>query len=461
MNQETSPSLSVISARQLLPKLRALQRNTIGFLLETTRQHGDLVLFDLGKQRAVLVNDANLVKQILQDRHPHYDKNTIQYNMLATVTGRGLLTADGEDWFKHRRMQQPAFVRPRLETSLVPHIVPAAQRMLDRWQIAAQRGELLDVDREMMDVALEVVGQALFSLDLSRDARRLTSAVLVCLDHIIHLARNPHLSLLPDWLPQPGRQKFKHALKELNQSVEEIIRQRRAAGGPPPDDLVTMLLNARDPESGEGLSDAQIRDELITILIAGHETVASALTWTWLLLAQNPDAFQRLRAEVHSVLPDRDPNAEDLQCLPYTAAIFDEALRLYPPAWLITRRVVEADSYYDVRVDPGTLVILSPYALQRHPRYWPDPHTFRPERFLPDTTKTYPRYAYIPFGGGPRLCIGNHFAKMEAAIIIAMVARRFRLERADSAEVFPESLVTLRPRGGLPMRPIPLSEEAN
>jgi len=447
------PSLSILTARQLLPHLKHLQQDAIAFLLETTRNHGDLVLFDLGRQRAMLVNDPELIKQVLQDRHSHYDKNTIQYNMLATVTGRGLLTADGEDWFRHRRMQQPAFIRPRLEADLGRHVLPAAQRMLARWQ----PNTTVDIDREMMDVALEVVGQSLFSMDLSREARRLTSAVLVCLDHIVHLARNPQLSLLPQWMPLPGKARFQRALKELDESIAEIVRQRRADSTLQPDDLVTMLLNARDPESGQGLSDQQIRDELITILIAGHETVASALTWTWLLLAQNPIAAQKLRAELANVIPDRDPTTADLPNLPYTSAVFDEALRLYPPAWLITRRVLQEDSFYAVHVEPGTLIILSPYTVQRHPQYWPEAHAFRPERFLPEAPKTYPRYAYIPFGGGPRLCIGNTFAKIEAMLIIAMVARRFRLQLSNPAEVVQaESLVTLRPRGGLSMRVLPL-----
>jgi len=441
----------------MLPHLKHIQQDTITFLLNTTRQHGDLVLFDLGKRRAILVNDPNLVKQVLQDHHPHYDKNTIQYNMLAKVTGRGLLTADGDDWFRHRRMQQPAFVRPRLEAELSRHVIPAVQRMLSRWQPASETQSLLDIDREMMDVALEVVGQALLSMDLSREARRLTSAVLTCLDHIVHLARNPHLSLLPVSLPLPGNLRFQRALKELDASIDQIMSQRRANPTEQPEDLVTMLINARDPESGLRLTDQQVRDELVTILIAGHETVASALTWTWLLLAQNPLAAQQLRAELLSVLPDRDPTAADLDKLPYTSAIFDEALRLYPPAWLITRRVITADTYYDMRVEPGTLIILSPYTIQRHPQYWPNADAFQPERFLPETSKTHPRYAYIPFGGGPRLCIGNTFAKIEATLIIAMVARRYQLELpAGIQAVQAESLVTLRPRGGLPMRVLSL-----
>lgn len=441
------PQPPTITGAQLLPQLRRVQRDTLGFLLETA-QRGDLVRFDLRTTVAYLVNHPDAVRHILQDNHKNYDKDTMQYNALATITGRGLLTSDGAFWFRQRRLAQPAFARPRLQ-GLDGVVVPAVEKMLARWEQAARRGELVDVDGEMMRTTLEVVGKALFSIDLSAEAHTLTAAVLTVLDAIVHRARNP-LSL-PSWMPTPYNVRFRRALRTLDEAVYALIAARRQSGESG-DDLLGMLLRARDEESGEPMSEQQVRDEIITLLIAGHETVASALTWAWYLLAQYPDCWHRLRQEVQTVLGERLPTSADLPHLPYTAQVFSETLRLYPPAWLITRRALDADEVCGYRIPPRALMILSPYVLHRQTQFWPDPLAFRPERFAPDAEGERPRYAYIPFGGGPRLCIGNNFAAAEAQLFLAMVTRRFRLEIPAGRAVTVDALVTLRPRGGLHMQ---------
>jgi cytochrome P450 len=255
----------------------------------------------------------------------------------------------------------------------------------------------------------------------------------------------------PDWVPIPRNLRFKRALRLLDEAVYALIDARQDSGSQG-DDLLGMLLQARDPDNGQPMSRQQLRDEVITLLIAGHETVASALTWTFYLLAQSPNGFAALQEEVQTILAGRLPTSADLPKLAYTGQVFDEALRLYPPAWLITRKSLAADSLDGRDVLPGALFIISPYAIHRHPDVWAQPEVFDPGRFAEGAEPQRPRFAYIPFGGGPRLCIGNHFALTEARLILAMVAQRFQLELLPGSKVVPDPLVTIRPRGGLPMK---------
>lgn len=435
-------------SHQLLFQLNRIRRDTLGFLLDCAQKFGDLTYFEAGKQRAFLVNSADGVRHILQDNHRVYNKDTIQYNSLAQITGRGLLTSDGELWFRQRRLEQPAFSRARLN-ALDGVVVPAVERMLERWAKHAASGEPVDVDGEMMRTTLEIVGKALFSIDLSTQAHELTQAVLTTLDHIVYQAQNP--IRLPEIFLTPRTMRFRAALSMLDMAVYEMIAERREHADPG-EDMLGMLLKARDEESGQRMSDQQVRDEVITLLIAGHETVASALTWSWYLLAQHPHVWENMRAEIRRVLGGRLPTTSDLPNLLYTGQVFSEALRLYPPAWLITRKAVEADVIDGYAIPAGSLMIISPYVIHRHAAYWNEPLKFAPERFRPEAEKSRPRYAYIPFGGGPRLCIGAQFAQIEAVLLMAMVTQRYRLELPEGSRVKVDALVTLRPHGGLAMR---------
>jgi cytochrome P450 len=441
--------------RELLPRIRAIQKDALNFLMDLSRQYGDVAYFAAGSLPVYVVSHPDAIKHVLLDQSRKYSKDTIQYNALATITGRGLLTSDGSFWLRQRRLTQPAFARPRL-AELDKIIVPATQAMLDRWQgavrIGAQSG-VVDVDREMMRLTLEVVGKALFSIDLSQEAGRLTGAVLTALDHIVFRARN--VIVPPDFVPTPRNLRFKQALRTLDLAVYSLIAERRKYGQPG-DDLLGMLLQARDEETGEPMSDQQVRDEVLTMLIAGHETVASALTWTWYLLAGHPSAWERLRDEVINTLGDHQPSSSDLPALSYTAQVFSEALRLYPPAWVITRRALEEDELLGYSVPAGALVILSPYVVHRRADFWENPLVFQPERFAAVLESKQHRFAYIPFGGGPRLCIGNQFAAVEAHLIIAMISQRYRLELVSPAQVEVDALVTLRPRYGMSMQLKPI-----
>ena len=433
--------------RQLLSQIRGIQKDAPGFLLEMARQYGPLAFFKVGSLPVVIVSHPDGVRQILQDHNRQYSKDTIQYNALATITGRGLLTSDGDFWLRQRRLAQGAFSRSRL-ASLGEIIVPAVSAMLDRWEGFARRAEVLDVDQEMMRLALEIVGKALFRIDLSREAGNLTQAVLTALDHIIYRARN--VIVPPDFLPTPRNLRFRAALRRLDQAVYAIIDERRAAPAAQ-DDLLGMLLAARDEETGEGMNNLQVRDEVITMLIAGHETVASALTWTWYLLSSHPQIRSALHDESALLPASQSLQVADLDQFPIASQVFSEALRLYPPAWVITRKAIEPDELFGYSVPSGSLVILSPYVIYRQPDFWQEPESFDPLRFSTQAALGRNRFAYIPFGAGPRLCIGNQFASIESQMILALVSQRFWLELAPNASIQMDALVTLRPRAGMPM----------
>ena len=431
----------------LLSRLRRVQQDTPEFLVDCWRRFGNVTALSLFSWRGYLICDPDDVHRVLQDNEHIYSKDTIQYQQLSDVTGKGLLTSDGVLWLSQRRLIQPAFSRPRV-AALDQVIIPAVEKLLARWLQTAQVGGTLDVDAEMMRLALEIVGQALFSLDLSNDAPRLTQAVMTCLDAIVGRVRRP--IRLPDAVPTPGRLHFYQALSTLDLTIHEMVAERRT-DAEPGNDLLGMLLRARNA-AGQPMDDRQLRDELMTILIAGHETVASALTWTWYLLAKNPLAWEKLRAEVQRVLAERTPATSDLEQLPYTAAVFSEALRLYPPAWIITRKALADDKLGEYHLAAGSTIIISPYVMHRLEPNWLQPQRFMPERFLP--AEKPPRFAYLPFGAGARLCIGSGFAQVEAQLIIAMLTQRLHLQLADETRpVKAEALVTLRPKGGMIMRP--------
>jgi cytochrome P450 len=433
--------------RMLLRYLRQIQQEPLAFLAQVTGgEYGDVVRFNVGMLDVYLVNHPEGVQRVLQDHHRNYSKNTFQYNLLELVTGNGLLTSDGGFWLRQRRLAQPAFHRSQL-AGFGRTMVEAAGAMLERWR-SLPSDKPLDIDGEMMRVTLEIVGETLFSMDLRGEASALAEAVLATLDYILYRSRVPFA--LPTAVPTGQNRRFKQALRRLDETVYGLIERRRQRPGEG-NDLLAMLLQARDEETGEGMDDQQVRDEIMTLLIAGHETVASALTWTWYLLGQRPDVEARLYGEVQGVLGGRRPTMEDLPQLAYTRMVFDEALRLYPPAWILTRRAEAADVVNGYQIPAGALVVISPYTVHRHRKFWPEPEVFRPERFGEEEGNKRPRYAYIPFGGGPRLCIGNHFALMEGVLILATVVQQVRLVRPEGEAVRVVAGVTLRPGEGLPM----------
>lgn len=422
--------------------LIALRDSPLDALVKIARTYGDLFQYPVGFWTIHVLNHPDAIRRVLVDNHKNYSKDTFQYNLLGGVAGRGLLTNDGDSWLHQRRLAQPAFHREQL-TTLGAEMVTIANRTAERWETLAQQGQVVDIDAEMMTLTLNIVGQSLFGVDFAGDANALVSAVVTTLDHVIYRALNPFA--LPNAIPTPRNRRFLAARRRLDEAIFALIAHRRAH---PADhhDLLEMLMSARDEETGEQMSDSQLRDEIITLIIAGHETVASALTWAWYFLAKYPHVLRTLQSEVDHVLKGRLPTVADLPDLPYTRMVFEETLRVYPPAWIITRRALHEDIVGGYTLPAGALVVMSPYVTHRHPEFWEHPEGFDPERFAPDPQASRPRYAYFPFGGGPRLCIGNHYSYMEAQLVLATLAQRFTLSLLPGHSAAVQPLVTLRPK---------------
>lgn len=427
--------------------LQALRRSPLHALLQATARYGDVFQYPVGFWTIYVVNHPAYIQHILQDNQRNYSKDTFQYNLLGLAAGDGLLSSDGPRWLRQRRLAQPAFHRERI-AAFADLMANATLRMVERWHDVALRGATIDIDSEMMQLALEIVGKALFQIDLSDRAHALVHSVLAALEHIIARGLNPFA--LPLRVPTPGNLRFRRAIQTVDHAIYQLIAERRREHTDR-GDLLSMLLMARDEDTGEGMTDQQIRDEIITFLIAGHETVASALTWTWYLLAQHTNVEQKLHQELARVLSGRAPTMQDLPGLRYTSMVVDEAMRLYPPGWLMTRRALAEDEIGGYRIPAGALLVISQYAVHRHESFWPDPERFDPERFAPEHAASRPRYAFFPFGGGAHLCIGNQFALMEARIVVATVAQHFRLRMNPGCAVAVSPLVTLRPKHGLHM----------
>jgi cytochrome P450 len=434
----------------VLRVLRGLGRDSLPFLETMHAQYGDVVRLPLVVWNVYLLRHPEHVKHVLQDHHTAYDKDNFDYRMLKPILGEGLLTANGEHWLRQRRLMQPAFHRERI-AGFARLMVDRTQALLERWRPAADRGEPLRIRDEMTRLTADIVTRALFGVEIAGEAEAVAESFTVLNRSVVAQFEHPFLALLP--LPTlSGR--VRRAARTLDEVVRGIIARRRAAGTDA-GDLLSMLLDARDEESAAGMTEQQLRDEVMTLLLAGHETTANALSWTWHLLGRFPEAGERVAAELDEVLGDREPTADDLPRLSCTRRTIEESLRLYPPAWIISRSAREEDEIGGFRIPRRSIVALSPWITHRDPRFWNDPERFDPDRFLPERMAARPRFAYFPFAGGPRQCIGNGFAMTEATLVLATIARRYRLEPLSGRPVEPDPLVTLRPRSELSMIPRP------
>lgn len=445
------------TARRLAPGPRghplfgmtpALRRDSLRACAAAWRRYGDVVRMPLGGPYVahVLVHPEH-VKHVLQERHRDYGRAPWYNGHLKKLLGEGLLTSEGELWRHQRRLMQPAFHHDRI-AALAPRMTDATLAMLERWDGVAGSGQPVDVAREMMELTLRIVARTLLGSDVEPEAQAIGRAVTVATRFVVD--RMQSYVDLPAWLPLPAQRRFQAARALLDANVYRIIQARRRTGAHG-DDLLSLLLQARDPDSGAGMSDQQLRDEVMTIFLAGHETTALALTWTWYLLSLHPDARRRLQAELAEVLGGRPPTYADLPHLAYTRMVVDEALRLYPPAWSLVRWPAEDDAVGGYTIPAHTPVFLLQYLTHRHPACWDNPEGFDPERFAPERAAGRPPYAYFPFGGGPRQCIGRGFALMEAPLVLATVAQRYRLDLVPSHPVALEPQITLRPRYGMRM----------
>ncbi len=391
-----------------------------------------------------LVNRPDCIKRVLQDNHANYAKGPL-YPRLKPLAGEGLVTSEGELWRRQRRIAQPVFSRERIATFAAP-MTARASAMLERWAPHAASGEPLDVHAEMMKLTLAVLGDTVFGIDLSRESDTVTRAVTTAIE--ITNLRVYSAFPTPVWWPTPQNRRYRGAIATLDAVVNDMIAKKRG-GDSSRDDLLAMLMAARDAETGDGMSDKQLRDEAVTMLIAGYETMALVLAYTWHMLSLHPEVASKLHEEASRVLGDRSPTPEDARHLPLTSLVLHEVMRLYPPVWFIARRALADDTLGGQRVRAGDAILLSPYVTHRHPELWGEPERFDPERFTAERSEGRPRFAYFPFAAGPRQCIGNNFAMMEALLIVAMVLRRYRLRRVPGFRLELEASITLRPREGV------------
>ncbi len=424
-----------------------MRRNPLAFL-ERVAPLGDVVRLRFGRT-LYLLNHPDHARRVLHENHANYRKSYF-YGRMKPLVGEGLLTSEQGAWKRKRRLAQPAFHKERL-AGFVAIMSRHTSAMLDRWAAAAERGAPLDVAADLMRLTLTVVGHALFGQDLlggaDRTGRALTTALRITNQRFFARV------YLPPGIPTPGNLRFSGALRVLDAVVNEIIASRRAAA--PRDDLLGMFMEARDADGGGGLTDAELRDEVMTMVLAGHETTANALTWAFHLLAGAPAVDDALHQESSRVLQGREAALQDLPRLELASRVHQEAMRLFPPAWIFGREAIAPDRFGPHAIPAGAPVSISPYLLHRDPRFWEAPERFDPDRFRPAEVARRHRYAYLPFAAGPRMCIGNSFAMMEMQIVLAMVASRYRLTPVSERPVEIEPSVTLRPRRGLWMRVVP------
>lgn len=409
-------------------------------------QFGDTVLYRFGPYRYVVIHRPQDIRRVLVRNHANYHKSPT-YQGLKLVLGQGLVTSEGSFWKRQRKLAQPAF-HHRALVGLAQDMQRCTHEMLDDW---GQRGEQfeLDLHEAMMRLTLRIVGHTLFSTELGGEADTVGPAIEVCLAYANRAAES--MMLVPTWVPTPRNLEFKRHKAVLDEMVHKIIAQRRNGEAPTRPDLLSMLMAATDESGEERMTDAQLRDEIMTLALAGHETTANALTWTFVMLARHPEVARKVQAEVDDVLEGRAPSVDDLKSLTYTGQVLDEAMRLYPPVWNFERVALEDDELDGYRIPKGTIVAVSPWTLHRHPERWPSPTVFDPARFADAEVKKRDRWDYLPFGGGPRVCIGNAFAKMEAKLLLASIIARHDIALSPRARIALEPGITLRPKYGVPV----------
>lgn len=426
-----------------LAGLLAYRRGPLLFFQNLARQYGDISYFKLGPQEAFFINHPDLIKDVLVTNHQNFMKG-LALQRAKRLLGEGLLTSEGEFHRRQRRLAQPAFHRARI-SSYATVMTDYAAQARERWR----DGETLDVSEEMKRLTLVIVGKTLFDADVESDARDVGEAMNVVME-LFKTLTIPFFEILKK-LPLPQMRRFDTAKAKLDAIIYRLIDERRR-NGTDRGDLLSMLLLAQDIEGDGGhMSDAQVRDEALTIFLAGHETTANTLTWTWYLLSQHPEVEERFHQEIDEVIGTRLPTVDDVAQLSYTGMVLAESMRLYPPAWALGRLVVNECKLGGYLIKPRALVLMSPYVMHHDARYFADPDRFIPERWTPEGRESRPQFSYFPFGGGPRRCIGEGFAFLEAILLLATICQRWRLRLVPDHPVALQPLITLRPKHGMKM----------
>jgi cytochrome P450 len=417
-------------------------RDPLVFFTGLAREYGDVVHYRMAGERVFLINDPQYIKDILVTQNRNFTKSR-GLERTKRILGNGLLTSEGAFHLRQRRLMQPAFHRDRI-AGYGRTMVDYADRMRRSWR----DGATFDIAREMNRLTLSVVGKTLFDADVESQAAAVGEALTGVME-TFWMQLLPFANLI-ERLPVPRLRRARMARARLDVIIYRMIADRRASGRDH-GDLLSMLLTAQDEDDGGVMTDRQVRDESMTIFLAGHETTANALTWTWYLLGENPDAARRLHDEVDRVLQGRLPSVDDLPRLPYVERVVTEAMRLYPPAWLIGRRAIAEYAFGPYVAPPRAILIMSPFIVQRDARYYRDPERFDPDRWTPEFKASLPRFAYFPFGGGPRQCIGESFAWMELILIVSTLAQTWDLRLVPGHPVVPQPLITLRAKHGMRM----------
>lgn len=425
-------------------KTSLLKSDTIGFFLSQFETYGDMFHFNLLGLDMYLLRDPSLIRYVLQENNSNYTKSVF-YKELEIIIGKGLLTSEGQEWKKNRRLTQTAFKKSSVE-GFVPIFFEESNVIIKEWKDKTE----IDMAKEMMRLTFRIVGRALFSAKLDEDAHIIDRSVGIALEGVIK--RIQSIIKIPLYIPTGANLKLKKAVRDMDVVVNKII-SNRIQSKERVKDLLDTLIYARDEETGQGLSPKQIRDEVITFLLAGHETTSNALTWTFYLLSEHPEIRRKVIEEVRSNIPSSgNISIADLEKLSLTGRVLQESLRLYPPAWIIERTAISDDIIGETKIAAGSLVSICTYAVHHSPILWDDPEKFDPDRFLPENEAKRHNFAYIPFGGGPRICIGNNFAFTEAMMILATVLREYEPLVVAGHKVEKEPLVTLRPKYGMKMR---------
>ena len=439
---ERAPTIPGPSGYPLVGLLPDVLLDPLKALLGVVRRHGDVACVGVGFEKLYLLSHPDHVEHVFRASADNFIKDGSMWAAAQELVGNGLGTTEGSAWLRQRRLMQPQFHRQKLAmmTSLM---ATAAAEGLGRWGPAAESGEPIELLRELKAVTTSMFLRALFSTSINAEEMSdLTDAVNVAFGHINVLMWT---SSLPRWLPIPGSRRFQEALRTIDRIIYRILWSRYRQEGER-GDLLDFLLQARDADTGEAMSERQVRDEAITLFVAAHETTATALAWTVYLLCKHPEAARRVAAEASSLAGDRPVTFGDLDKLAYTKMAFQEAMRLYPPLWLTVRRAVAEDTIAGYRIPAGALVAIVPYVVHRHPSSWQRPEAFEPERFTQADAERRHRGAYLPFGVGGHQCIGNNFAIMEAQLILAMLFQRYRVSLVAGHKVEPQAAIALRPR---------------
>ena len=426
--------------RWLSGHLPDFRRDRLNFFANCARTYGDVVAVRFGPRRVYIVSHPRDIEEVLVHRARDFRKH-FALRLNPVVLGNGLLTSEGDFWLKQRRLIQPAFQRSRL-TAYVPDMANAAEKVLGSWSA----GETRDIAAEMMRLTLMIAAKTLFGADVGEEARDVGAALEVLLERF--RVRFASLFWLPSWLPTPGKIRFDRAVRRLDDIIYRFIHQRRQSREQRTD-LLSILLHARDEDDGSRMTDKQLRDEAMTLFLAGHETTALTLSWTWYLLAENPRVQEKLAAEVDAILGGKVPTADDLPRLHYAEQVIQESMRVLPAIYTIGREALHDCELGGYQVPKGTTLLMSQWIVHHDGRFYEQPQEFRPERWGEEKIKGLPRFAYFPFGGGPRQCIGNTFALMEAVLVLAMIAQRYRFTLLPGHPVEPSPTFTLRPRFGI------------